>query len=148
MSQQPSSRRRRNFLAAGFAGLVAIAAGGSFAGHRYATGRAGWIEEVVRRNLPGVRLDEPSLAAFVRDVLRSDLLTPRKVRLIVLADSTLPALARRVPPARERIERLERLVLSEFLIGSNFFRVADARSATIFYAGKFPACGNPFARLV
>jgi hypothetical protein len=46
----------------------------------------------VRRDLPGIRIDESSLASFVREALASELLTSGKTRLIVLADSTVPAL--------------------------------------------------------
>jgi hypothetical protein len=101
---------------------------------------------VVRRNLPGVLIDEASIAAFVQDVLASGLLDSHKARLAVLADTTIPAL-RRIAPARERMERLERLVLTEFLMGSNFFRTGDTKSQPIVYSGRIPACGNPFATL-
>jgi hypothetical protein len=83
----------------------------------------------------------------VQDVLASDLLGSHKRRLAVLADTAIPVLLRRIPPARERIESLERLVLTEFLVRSNFFRVGDPKSQTIVYSGKIPACGNPFATL-
>ncbi len=131
----------------GLAGVAALALSGSLAGIRYGTGRAAWIADVVRQGLPGVLIDEASIAAFVQDVLASDLLGSHKRRLAVLADTAIPVLLRRIPPARERIESLERLVLTEFLVGSNFFRVGDPKSHTIVYSGKIPACGNPFATL-
>jgi hypothetical protein len=123
----------------------ALVLGGSLAGIRYATGLAAWTADVVRRNLPGVLIDEASLATFVQHVLESDFLDSGTARLAVLADATVPAL-RRIPPARERMERLERRVLTRFLIGSNFFRGVDTTSQPIVYSG-IPACGNPFARL-
>jgi hypothetical protein len=134
-------------LIGGVAGVAALALGGSLAGIRYAGGRAAWIADVVHRNLPGVLIDEASIATFVQDVLASGLLDSDKRRLAILADTTIPAL-RRLAPARERIEWLERLVLTEFLVGSNFFRVADPKTQTIVYSGKTPACGNPFATLL
>jgi hypothetical protein len=39
------------------------------------------------------------------------------------------------------------LVLTEFLMGSNFFRTGDTKSQPIVYSGRIPACGNPFATL-
>jgi hypothetical protein len=140
----PSLPRRRALLIGGLAGS-ALLLGGSIAGIRYASGATAWIADVVRRNLPGVFIDEASLATFVQQVLESGLLDSPKARLAVLADTTIPAL-RCIPPARERMERLERLILTEFLIGSNFFR-GDTTSQPIVYSGKIPACGNPFATL-
>jgi hypothetical protein len=107
-------------LIGGLAGS-ALVLGGSLAGIRYASGPAAWIADVVHQNLPGVLIDEASLATFVQHVLESDLLDSNKARLAVLADATMPTL-RAIPPTRERIERLERRVFTEFLIGSNFFR--------------------------
>ena len=124
----------------------ALVLGGSLAGIRYANGPAAWIADVVRRNLPGVLIDEASLATFVQHVLESGLLDSPQVRLAVLADATIPAL-RRIPSASERMERLERRVLSRFLIESNFFRGLDTTSQPIVYSGRIPACGNPFATL-
>jgi hypothetical protein len=133
-------------LIGGLAGVAALALGGSLAGIRYAGGRAAWVADVVRRNLPGVLIEEASIAAFVQDVLASGLLDSHKARLAVLADTTIPAL-RRIAPARKRMERLERLFLTEFLMGSNFFCAADTKSQPIVYSGRIPACGNPWATL-
>lgn len=142
-SSNPSSPLRRTLLIGGLAGAAALALG-SFAGLRLASGRGAWIADVVRRNLPGFVIDEASIAIFVRDVLASGLLDAREARLKVLADTTIPAL-RRIAPARERMERLERLVLTEFLMGSNFF--AGVETQPIVYSGRNAACGNPFANL-
>jgi hypothetical protein len=132
-------------LIGGLAGS-ALVLGGSLAGIRNASGPAAWIADVLRRNLPGVLIDEASMATFVQHVLESDLLDPYKARLAVLADATIPAL-RCIPAARERMESLERRVLTRFLIGSNFFRGVDTTSQPIVYSGRIPACGNPFATL-
>ena len=137
---------RRRFLIGGIAAAFAIAAT-TFSWNRYGTGRALWIEDVVRRNLPAIRLDEPSLAVFINDVLAGDLLTQRKRRIWLFAHQTMPWLTTRMPEIHETMERLERLVLSDYLIGSNFFRVPDPRQETITYYGRPPACGNPFFSL-
>ena len=142
---KPSSPRRRVLLIGGLAGS-ALVLGGSLAGIRYASGPAAWIADVVRRNLPGVLIDEASIATFVQHVLESDLFDSYEAPLAVLADETIPAL-RRIPPARERMERLERRILTEFLVGSNFFSGVDATLQPIVYSGTNPACGNPFATL-
>jgi hypothetical protein len=115
--------------------------------NRYTDSRALWIEQVVRGNLPGVSLDERSLPAFVRDVLAGDLLKPHTHRISVFAQQTAPWLTSRVSRAREGLERLERRVLTEYLLGSNFFRVPDPKRETIVYFGSPVACANPFASL-
>jgi hypothetical protein len=142
-----SSLSRRRFLLAGAGGAVASLAGGGLLLKRYADSRAVWIEQVVRDNLPGVSLDESSLAAFVRDVLAGDLLEPHTHRLSVFAQQTTPWLTRQVPRAREGLDKLERRVLTEYLMGSNFFRIPDPKRETIVYVGPSLACGNPFASL-
>ena len=44
-------------------------------------------------------------------------------------------------------EAFERLLLTEFLSGSNFFDVGNPEASVISYASSGSACGNPFARL-
>jgi hypothetical protein len=144
---KPSLPHRRTLLIGGLAGVAALALGGSLAGIRYASGRAAWVADVVRRNLPGVLIDEASIAAFVQDVLASGLLDSHKARLAVLADATIPAL-RRIAPARERMERLERLVLTEFLMGSNFFRTGDTKSQPDRLLGKNSGVRQPVRNAV
>lgn len=144
MKQVSSSRRL--LLLGGMAGLATAGIAGTYTLERHPARRAAWVEDVVRRHLPGVRLDEESLAAFVQKVLESDLFEPKKNRLAAFANRTVPALAGRVRPLRRQLAQLERQVLSEFLLGSNFFRVADPARETIVHSGRFPACDNPFAR--
>jgi hypothetical protein len=134
-------------LIGGLAGAATLVLGGSLAGLLFCDSRAVWIAGVVRRNLPDVLVDEESIEIFVRHVLASGLLDSHKKRLAVLADTVIPALSRNIAPARERLEVFERLVLTEFLMGSNFFTVGDPKSQAITYSGKVLACGNRFAVL-
>jgi hypothetical protein len=142
---KPSSPHRRTLLIGGLAGVTTLALGGALTGIRYANGRAAWIADVVRRNLPGVVIDQGSIVSFAQHVLASGLLDSGKLRLALFVDTMIPALSRRIAPARERLEDVERLILTEFLMGSNFFRVADPKLQKIIYSGKISACGNPFA---
>jgi len=72
----PFSLARRKFLIAGVASACTLGAVGVFSRSEFTSYRARWIQQVVRRNLPGVVLDEPSLAVFVNDMLAGSLLRP------------------------------------------------------------------------
>jgi hypothetical protein len=65
-------------------------------------------------------------------------------RAMIFADQFLPWLPAQFAKARDRLESLERHVLTEFLLGSNFFRTDDPRKETIVYSSAIPACANPF----
>lgn len=140
------SLTRRGFLAAGAGAIVALSVAGNVMWDRYAASRAMWIEQVVRGNLPDVAIDEVSLASFVREVLAGDLLKPHTHRIAVFAEHMAPWATVRIPKVRNGMEKLERRVLTEFLLGSNFFRVPDPKRTTIVYHGPALVCGNPFAR--
>ena len=106
--------------------------------------RASWIERVVRDNLPGINLDPDSLQTFVQYMLGHERLQPPLVRATIFADRFVPWLPARITKAREGLEGVERHVLTEYLIGSNFFRVPDPMRETIVYGGAVIACINPF----
>lgn len=143
-SRQPFSPYRRRLLIASVAGTVALGAAGALPLSRSEYARARWVEEVLRRNLPGVRIDEASLSVFVRDVLAGNHFRARKRGLSVVAQQYVPWLTMRVPKIRTGLEKLERQVLTEYLLGSNFFRVSEPRRETITYYGPAVACANPF----
>jgi len=143
-TSRPDSPTRRKLLVAS-AGVATLgAAGAVWVGSRY-DGPQAWIEAVIRRNLPGIRLDPASLAKFVAEFAARREVNGRSASTAMLLDQTVPALTRRVAKAQRQVERLERRVVTEYLIGSNFFRVRDPRAEVIVYAGAIPACGNPFA---
>ena len=135
--------RRRVLL-----GGAAVAALGSAGVAWIATRSQGsheWIEAVVRRNLWDVRLDPDSLGVFATRLAAEPEFGSRKVALAVALDDVAPALFRLAPEVQRKIARLERIVMSRYLLSSNFFRVADPRVETIVYGEALPACGNPFA---
>jgi hypothetical protein len=140
----PASPARRKLLVASVGVATLGAAGAIWVGSRY-DGPHAWIESVLRRHLPGVQLDPESLAKFVAEFAARRELTDRKAQLAMTLDQTIPAITRRVSKAQRRVERLERRVVTEYLLGSNFFRASDPRAEVIVYAGPMPACGNPFA---
>jgi hypothetical protein len=106
--------------------------------------RASWIERVVRDNLPGINLDPDSLQTFVKYMQSHERLQPALVRATIFADRFVPWLPAHISKARQGLEGVERHVLTEYLIGSNFFRVPDPKRETIVYSGAVIACINPF----
>jgi inactivated superfamily I helicase len=136
-----SPTRRKLLLAAGALGLAGI----GWLGLR-PYDRKSWIEATLRKYLPGISIEAESLAKFTTEMSRSQQFNDTRQRVALWMDHALPNIARHLPKAGDRIDRMERQVVSDFLTGSNFFRVADPKHETIFYAGAIPACGNPFAR--
>lgn len=138
-------RRRRLIMAAlgallaGGAGTVAYMRQTDFAG--------AWIRAMLARHLPDVEIDAPSLDRFISHALSGPLL-PASRRWLLLLDGRLPVLTRSVPVVRSALENAERRLLSEFLIGSNFFAVAHPRRQPIQFFGVASACPNPFAVFV
>jgi len=140
----PFSPARRKLLIAGAGGVVALGALGAASWGQLTNYRASWVERVVRENLPGIDLDAVSLQAFVKDILASERMQRKEVKVTVFADRFVPWLPAHISKARNGLEGLERYVLTEYLIGSNFFRVPDPKRETIVYSGIALACRNPF----
>lgn len=142
--RNPISPSRRRFLLGGAASVLGVGVVGKLS-FDYLTGMEAWVEKVIRRHLSGIKLDEGSLVLFFRDIRAKGILDLPTHRLAVLVDHTVPAPLNCVAKLRHAVEGRERLVLSEFLLGSNFFRAQNPTGETITYFGRSPACGNPFA---
>ncbi len=138
--------RRRFLMVASCAGIGGAAAG-RLGFSRYGIGPALWIERVIREHLRGWQIDEESLGAYARESLEGTRLALWSSRFIVRLDYDLPLVARRPPAARERLEVLERGILSDFLLGSNFFWLKDPVTEVVTYSKGTRVCANPFARL-
>jgi len=134
---------RRKLLIAG-AGAAVLGIFGAASWEQLAGYRATWVERVVRDNLPGIDLDAESLQAFIKEALASDWLQSKPVKVTLFADRFVPWLPANIAKARDGLEALERKVLTEYLIGSNFFRVPDPKREKIVYSGVIVACRNPF----
>ncbi len=116
---------------------------------------------LLRRALPGVRLDRDSVGLCAEDALvqfnaqfrgdggqrASSLLKLKAVRALsqVFGVGGVAELG----PVQERAEEITRLALTQLLPHSNFFDVADPKVETIYYNRPDPnaACGNPFANI-
>ncbi len=138
------SAGRRKLLIAGAGGVAALGIFGAASWGPLTSYRASWIERVVRENLPGIDLDAASLQTFIKDMLASERMQRREVKVTVFADRFVPWLPAHIAKARNGLEGLERYVLTEYLIGSNFFRVPDPKREMIVYSGMIVACRNPF----
>lgn len=141
-----NARLNRRHVLIGGAALVTTGSAGAVWLAMRSHDASQWIEAVVRRLLPNVRLDAESLAQYAARLARDAEFRSMKVELALDLDALAPAVVRIAPEVRLKIERLERRVLSGYLLGSNFFRVADPRAETIICTGPVVACGNPFAR--
>ena len=137
------SINRRHVLFGGAA--LALASSGALWFATQADDSGTWIEAVVRKHLPGLDLDATSLRAFATALARDVEFANRKVELALSLDRLAPTLVRVAPEVGAKIERLERQVISRYLLGSNFFRVPDPRAERIYFGASVPACGNPFA---
>lgn len=138
------SPRRRKLLIAGAGGTLALGIFGAASWGALSNYRASWVERVVRENLPGIDLDAASLQAFIKEILGNERMQRATVKATVFADRFVPWLPAHIAKARDGLEGLERFVLTEYLIGSNFFRVPDPKRETIVYGGRVVACINPF----
>jgi hypothetical protein len=136
-----SPGRRRLLIAGGTLGLGILGAASWGVLENY---RAMWVERVVRENLPGIELDPDSLQTFITAMLGHERLQRKVVKATVFANRFVPWLPASVGKARDGLDGLERFVLTEYLIGSNFFHVPDPKRATIVYTGITNPCGNPF----
>lgn len=118
--------------AAGALGIAAL-------GDKY-----GFFGSIVRRNLPGIPLDDAEIRQFV-DAYWPGFLArygPTKGagrRVVVALDAMLPG-------ETAMTEAIERDVLTQFLMGSNFFQLTDPSTDAIRFLDLASACSNPFAR--
>jgi hypothetical protein len=132
--------KRRHFLALGAAAGGMAALGAVLVGNGYRN----WLVGVLERALPGYSYDQVGLDLFAEEHA-SRHARALKFRLLGAAESIVDA--RWVMPARmmHRIEDVERDVLTEFLIGSDFFQLYPHGAGTITYVGRSKACASPFA---
>lgn len=135
--------RRRLMISA--AGLVAVGTmGAGFLSIEVFGDRYHFFGEVLRRNLPGVTIKDSEIEKFVDAYWPAfrDHFGPRKGRLL----KTLAWLEDVIHGERWKII-VDRDVLTNFLLGSNFFQVPDPQRAEIeFFALPVFACANPFHR--
>lgn len=128
--------------------MAAAAAGGIAAtGTVYvATDRyEGWIRDALSRSLPGYSFDPAGLARFVAEY---DARQPFSIKRRVLAAAQGLIDTKPFLPERKvmHLAEIEREVLSDFLVGSDFFENYPDGPKVITYRGAPAACISPFAR--
>ena len=134
---------RRNFLLLSTAaGGVAIAGGGAFV---LTDNYHGWVSDVLHRSLPGYTLEPKGLALFIDEHFAHR--KSRKRRLLAAAEGVVDLKPILPPKMAQRIAAEERQILTDFLIGSDFFRNSPGGSKLVTYGGKPTACVSPFAVL-
>jgi hypothetical protein len=132
---------RRNFLLlSSAAGGIAVAGGGIFVltDHYH-----GWVSSVLHRALPGYTLEPKGLALFIDEHFAHQ--KSRKLRLLAAAEGVVDLTPIMPAGMAAHMAAQERSMLTDFLIGSDFFRNFPKGPKQITYGGKPTACVSPFA---
>jgi hypothetical protein len=108
------------------------------------------IAKILSRRLPGVRIDAVSIAALSGDVQRDRFHSfPRRLALEsgALAANIvgIDALAQFKPTATQ-FAQLERVVITLFILGSDYLNVKDPKLDLVTYSAIPQVCPNPFAQ--
>jgi hypothetical protein len=133
---------RRNFLiASGAAGGLAVVGGGVFL---LTDNYHGWVKSILRRSLPGYAIEPKGLTLFIDEHFAHR--KSHKKRLLAAAEGV--ADLKPIMPAAmaRRFMEEERVILTDFLVGSDFFQNYPGGPKEITYSGKPAACVSPFAR--
>jgi hypothetical protein len=133
---------RRNFLllssAAG--GLVALGGGAFVLTDNY----HGWVSSILHRSLPGYTVEPKGLGLFIEEHFAHQ--KSRKKRLFAAAEGLVDLTPIMPAGMATHVAAQERAILTDFLIGSDFFQHFPNGPKEITYRGKPTACVSPFAR--
>jgi hypothetical protein len=137
-------QRRRTFLLMGSAvGALAIVGGAGAA--FVATDRCrGWIRKILQRSLPDYSVDPEGFARFVDDYNAAKG-RALKLRVFAAAENFLDAKPALPSGMASDVAEEERHILTDFLVGSDFFERYPNGPKLITYRGKPDACASPFA---
>lgn len=112
------------------------------------------IVSVLRRRLDYLKLDENGLQAFAHDqatkIINKRVSMGRMRYHFLSAVGTSFQRYQRSSVQRSRIEQAEDLLVSTYLLSSDFFIYGSDETRTVQYVSYFDGrrpCGNPFARL-
>lgn len=132
--------RRRTFLVLG-AAAGGLAATGAVL---LANGYRSWVLRSLEQALPGYSFNAAGLDLFLEEYKprHSDAM---KFQAFGAAETVFDARALLPDSTIEYIGDEERDVLTEFLIGSDFFQQAPDGPREITYSGRAVACRSPFA---
>lgn len=134
---------RRNFLLMGSAaGAFAVTGGG--AALVLSDPYRGWITATLMRSLPGFDLESAGLARFIEEysARRRDNI---RLRIFAAAERWFDTRWALPNEMASDFEEEERRIVSDFLLGSDFFQNYPKGVTTITYFGVAEACTSPFA---
>lgn len=135
---------RRQLLLLGTAtGALAIIGGGA-AGLVMMDGYRGWIQSILRRSLPGYELDPEGLERFV-DEYSARKSNNKKLRVFAAAERLIDVKWALPNDMADDVEEEERRIVSDFLLGSDFFRNYPDGAKIVTYSGAPETCSSPFA---
>lgn len=132
---------RRTFFALGAAAGAVAAAGAAL----LAGGYRSWLVASLREALPGYSFEPAGLDRFVEEY-ESRHGQVMKFRLLGAAERIFDVDSLLSDAKERRIEDEEREVVTEFLIGSDFFQHYPLAVKEIAYNGRAVECRSPFAR--
>jgi hypothetical protein len=130
--------------------LTATSAASAGGAYLWTIGPDALIGKILRRRLPGVRIDADSIATLSRDVQAA--LFKTLARRLALEGGALATsiigidTVAEFPPTKTEFYRLERIVLTFFILGSNFLDVRDPKLNPVSYYTAPGACPNRFAK--
>lgn len=130
---------RRTFLIVA-AGAVAVAAAGGGVVLRTGWAEERWIGALLRSSLPDATIPDREIRAFVQVATRD---FGARHRLLATYRILLPDWRLPLASLEGRLVRLERQLLTDFMVGSDVFAIERA-STPVTYHG--PTVCNPLAR--
>ena len=135
---------RRTSLLMGTAAVALVGIAGSGAAFVLTDHYGGWIRDTLRRALAGYDLEPAGLARFVDDYYERKR-GNTKLRVFAAAERLVEARWALPKGMAASVEGEERRVVSDFLLGSDFFQNYPNGPKIITYAGLPEACISPFA---
>jgi hypothetical protein len=136
-----SAINRRKFL------LLGSAAGGLavFGGAAYVVTDQGhaWVREILHRGLPGYTLESRGLALFIDQYFADK---NRKLKAFAAVEGVFNVKWAVPAGVAKEADEQERMILTDFLLGSDFFANYPPGPKQITYSGMPAACVSPFAR--
>ncbi|MBI1424907.1 MAG: twin-arginine translocation signal domain-containing protein [Gammaproteobacteria bacterium] len=144
----PSRRQFLGVLAAGVAGLVTWRYLGSSDADAIAT--------IVQKRLHYLKLDPDGVSAFANDLVKRQIISTGKLRLIDMAGPVYTHLSSHLEqrPFMHQLKHGEERITSLYLLSSDFFRNGQDASKPVRYIALYDPfqnitpCQTPFARPV
>lgn len=134
--------RRKFLLLTSAAGGVAAVGGIAFV---LSDHYRGWIRRILHRDLPGYNLEAKGLTQYMDEYFAKQG-GASQLRLFAAAEGVVDV-EPLLPTGKARLLREEeRRILTNFLLGSDFFANYPNGPKEIIYSGAPKACRSPFAK--